>query len=62
MNDELLALLLNIKHTLLATGVFDDFEHAPEDSELPFVFDKLESAIVLLTQDENNIYQSGCLH
>ena len=62
MNDELLALLLNIKQTLISSGAFESFEYADDNSELPFVYDKLESAIVLLIQDENNSCQSGYLH
>ena len=62
MNDELLGLLLHIKQTLISSGTFESFEYTDDSSELPFVYDKLESAIALLTQDGNNGFQSGYLH
>lgn len=47
MNDELLALLLHIEQTLISSGAFESFEYADEDSELPFLYSKLELAINL---------------
>ena len=62
MNDELLGLLLNIKQTLITSGAFLEFENAPDDSALPYVYGKLQYAIDLLTADEKGADRSVYLH
>lgn len=55
-NDEALSILLNIRNVLETSGAFQEFNCAPDECGLPFVFDQLNTVISLLS----DIKPQGC--